>query len=89
MLLSTMAEKELIQMEDGVRYGLLADTEMLFDPKSGRIFGFELKRRAGWLQGGRKSAGEAEYIPWEEIVLIGDDRILFRRTRPIHEGLFE
>lgn len=88
MLLSTMAEKELIQMEEGVRYGLLADTEMLFDPKSGRIYGFELRRRGGWLQGGRKTS-EAEYIPWEEIVLIGDDRILFRRTKPLHEGMFD
>ena len=28
MLLSELAQKELIQVEDGIRYGLLADTDL-------------------------------------------------------------
>ena len=30
MLLSELAQKELIQVEDGVRYGFLADTDLHF-----------------------------------------------------------
>lgn len=42
MLLSELAEKELIEMENGVRYGYLSETECIFDPKTGKILGFEL-----------------------------------------------
>ena len=41
MLLSELAEKELIEMENGVRYGYLSETECIFDPKTGKIIGFE------------------------------------------------
>ena len=40
MLLSELAEKELIEMENGVRYGYLSETECIFDPKTGKILGF-------------------------------------------------
>lgn len=42
MLLSELAEKELIQVKDGARYGKLADTELLFNPENGKIEGFEV-----------------------------------------------
>ena len=37
MLLSELAEKELIEMENGVRYGFLAETECIFDAKTGKL----------------------------------------------------
>lgn len=58
MLLSELAEKELIEMNNGVRYGFLAETECIFDAKTGKIIGFEMpaqmvkipfqKRKAEW-----------------------------------------
>ncbi|MEO4053469.1 YlmC/YmxH family sporulation protein [Solibacillus sp. CAU 1738] len=78
MLLSELAEKELIEMQNGVRYGYLADTECLFEPTTGKIFGFELTPQTRLTFQKRKAA--ATFIPWEEIVLIGEDRVLFNKT---------
>ena len=80
MLLSELAEKELIEMENGVRYGYLAETECLFDPKTGRIFGFELAEQSVKKPFQKKKSNTPLFIPWEEIHLIGEDRILFRKT---------
>lgn len=79
MLLSELAEKELIEMENGVRYGYLADSECLFDPKSGKIYGFELSE-VSKMPFQKKKSSSPVFIPWEEIHLIGEDRILFRKT---------
>lgn len=85
MLLSELAQKELIQVDDGVRYGLLADTDLLFDGKTGAIIGFEIRKQSGRFSFKNRTEQTEEYIPWEEIVLIGEHRILFRKTASIHE----
>lgn len=54
MLLSELAEKELIEMENGVRYGYLSETECLFDPKTGKIYGFELDNQSSKMPFQRK-----------------------------------
>lgn len=86
MLLSELAEKELIQVKEGIRYGLLADTDLLFDSKTGTLIGLELKKRTGLL--GLKSEAADEFIPWEEIILIGEHRILFGKTKRLNEVSF-
>ncbi len=42
MLLSEMVDKELIQVEGGVHFGILAHTECLLDVQTGKIHGFEI-----------------------------------------------
>ncbi len=78
MLLSELAEKELIEIQNGVRYGFLADTECLFEPTTGKIIGFELMPQTKLSFQKRKTP--PAFIPWEEIVLIGEDRVLFNKT---------
>lgn len=86
MLLSDLVEKELIQMESGIRYGILEDTECLFDPKTGKIYGFEVLRYGSMrLPFQKKQTKSNEFIAWEEIVLIGEDRILFNKTSEVKE----
>lgn len=81
MLLSELAEKELIEMQNGVRYGYLSETECFFDPKTGKILGFELFEQTSKMPFQKKKPSAAPlFIPWEEIHLIGEDRILFHRT---------
>ena len=80
MLLSELAQKELIQVEEGIRYGFLADTDLLFDRRSGEIIGFEIRDRAGRIPFLQKKETSRHYIPWSEIVLIGEHRILFGKT---------
>ena len=79
MLLSHLAEKERIEVNDGVRYGFLANTECVLDLQTGKIKGFEI-------QPNRIKSLVSKYdkqpftILWENIVLIGEDRVLFRKT---------
>ncbi len=47
MLLSELAQKEFIQVDDGIRYGLLADTDLIFNGKTGEIIGLEVKKKFG------------------------------------------
>lgn len=87
MLLSEMAIKELIQIEDGKRFGLLADTELLFEPTSGKIIGFLILKEHGGRPFKSKSSNQNIYIAWEDIVLIGEHRILFTKTSHLHSEL--
>ncbi|WP_203246271.1 YlmC/YmxH family sporulation protein [Sporosarcina beigongshangi] len=80
MLLSELAQKELIQVEDGVRYGFLADTDLIFNGKTGDIIGFEIKKKLGRFSLKNRQDQSDEFIPWSEIVLIGEHRILFGKT---------
>lgn len=85
VLLSELAQKELIQVEDGVRYGFLGDTDLVFDKKTGNIIGFEIRKKLGKLSFRQRSSNDIEFIPWSEIMLIGEHRILFGKTVPIDE----
>lgn len=85
MLLSELAQKELIQVDEGIRYGLLADTDLVFNGKTGDIIGLEVRRRYGRFSLKSRPEEIEEFIPWEEIVLIGEHRILFRKTGSINE----
>ena len=85
MLLSELVEKELIQMESGIRYGILEHTDCLFDPKTGKIYGFEILKGSVRLPFQKKQDKDNEFIPWEEIALIGEDRILFHKTTTVKE----
>lgn len=80
MLLSELAQKELIQVEDGVRYGFLADTDLVFDGQTGEIIGFEVRKKLGRFSFKKQQEQPDEFIPWSEIVLIGEHRILFGKT---------
>ena len=75
MRLSELAQKECIEMENGVRFGYLSESECLFHPKTGKIQGFQLMQPSGAFM----KKQESVFIPWEEIVLIGEDRILFQK----------
>ncbi len=89
MLLSELAQKELIQVEDGIRYGFLADTDLIFSSKTGDIIGFEVSKKSGRFSfKGRKEQVD-EFIPWHEIVLIGEHRILFGKTHSMEEVDFD
>lgn len=85
MLLSELAQKELIQVEDGIRYGLLADTDLIFNGKTGEILGFEIKKKFGRFSFKTRPEQSEEFIPWSEIVLIGEHRILFTKAGSMNE----
>ena len=78
MLLSEMAERELIGVKNGEKFGFLAETECVFDEKTGKIIGFELIEPFRFF----KSKEEIKrFIRWEDIHIVGENRILFSETK--------
>lgn len=76
MLLSEIGDKEIIDLTKGSRHGSLGDAEILFDEKSGTIKAllvpdFIEKRHFGGYK-------EELQLPWESIIKIGEDLIIFR-----------
>ncbi|MFQ9893902.1 MAG: YlmC/YmxH family sporulation protein [Emergencia sp.] len=76
MLLSEIGDKEIIDLTKGSRHGAFWDAEMLFDESTGKIKSLLVPN----LQGkGRLSAFHDQMqLPWESIVKIGEDIIIFR-----------
>ncbi len=85
LLLSELAQKELIQVKEGIRYGLLGDTDLIFNGKTGEIIGLEIKKKSSLFGFKNRSEQTEEFIPWEEVVLVGEHRILFGKTGRIDE----
>lgn len=76
MLLSEIGDKEIIDLTKGSRHGSLGDAEIIFDEQTGAIKSlmvpnFVEKSRFGGYK-------EELQLPWECIVKIGEDLIVFR-----------
>ena len=80
MLLSELAEKEIIEVKNGIRYGFLANTECIFDEATGKVQGFEIQSSALKSIFKNKQSQSQTFIRWQDILLIGEDRILFTET---------
>ena len=76
MRLSQLATKQLIDAKEGKKYGVLEHFECVIDPKSGKVVGFQLKD----MQTIFKKNRDRYFIAWEDISLVGKDRILFHST---------
>lgn len=74
MRLSDIGDKELINLSDGGRYGQLADSELLFDPATGRIRALLIPQYQGRFS--LFDRGDFMQIPWESIRNIGEDIII-------------
>lgn len=80
MRLSEIGEKEIVNLNDGERFGRLADAELLIDEKYGKIKALQVRdfRTSGkWFS----SLGSNQIeIPWTLIKKIGTDIIIFEST---------
>jgi YlmC/YmxH family sporulation protein len=72
MLLSDIGEKEIINIHDGSKLGIVADTDMVIDGE-GKIRALLLAPRFRMFKG--KGHNELK-IPWGSVTKVGDD-ILF------------
>ena len=68
MRLSELHSREIINLYDGARVGLIGETEILFDPETGEIQELLLPARGGLWQRRRSLA-----IPWESVRRIGPE----------------
>lgn len=74
MRLSDLAGKEVINLGDGSRLGLIDECELTFDEHSGRIHSLVLPNRGGFMS--FFSDKKYSNIPWQAIRRIGDEVII-------------
>ncbi|WP_026895087.1 YlmC/YmxH family sporulation protein [Clostridiisalibacter paucivorans] len=74
MKLSKLGGKEIVNLNDGGRLGIIADSDLLIDEKNGKILALLLP----YTSSAFKFFGERDLIeiPWETIRKIGDDMII-------------
>lgn len=74
MLYSELGYKEIVNLNNGERLGILADADIQIDKSTGRIISFLVPERRFQL----KLFGEEVFleIPWESIKKIGHDMII-------------
>nr|WP_092067767.1 YlmC/YmxH family sporulation protein [Dendrosporobacter quercicolus]NSL46764.1 YlmC/YmxH family sporulation protein [Dendrosporobacter quercicolus DSM 1736]SDL63187.1 sporulation protein, YlmC/YmxH family [Dendrosporobacter quercicolus] len=74
MRLSELTGKEVINIGDGGRLGIIDDCDLSFDAKSGRINSLMLPNRSGFFN--LFSDHKTSAIPWPAIKRIGDEVII-------------
>ena len=77
MRLSEIGNKEIVDVSTGTGHGRLWDADMVFDRKTGKIKAVLVPsiQSTGFFKKGYNDMYE---LPWESIVIIGDDMIIFR-----------
>ncbi len=74
MRMAELAGKEIINVYDGARLGVVGETDMVVDSGNGRIKAVMIPRRAGLIN----FWADRQYmiIPWESIKKIGREIII-------------
>ena len=75
MRLSQLSGKELIDIEKGRKLGVLGQTDLLFDEKTGLLKELIIPK-SSWM--GLKRKEQEITIPWERIETIGRDMIILQ-----------
>ena len=72
MRLSEFGNKEIVNIVDGKRWGLIEDSDLIIDEETGEIHSIIVYEPAGFFR------GRTNYIeiPWNAIRRIGDDMII-------------
>lgn len=85
MRLSDLTGKEVINLGDGARLGVIDECELTFEARTGRIQTLVLPGRGGLLN--IFGDNRASTIPWRSIKRIGDDVIIVDLNNAF-EGLY-
>ncbi|WP_067838463.1 YlmC/YmxH family sporulation protein [Amphibacillus sediminis] len=72
-----LSSKEIVNLQDGSRLGLLGQTDIELDPKTGQINAFIIP---SYRMFGMKRDQGATKINWQQIKKIGQDTIIVNRT---------
>ncbi|QUH26335.1 YlmC/YmxH family sporulation protein [Serpentinicella alkaliphila] len=74
MLFSTIGGKEIVNLCDGSRLGIIAESDLLIDERTGRIISLLIPDKKGILS--FFSNDSSLEIPWEAVKKIGNDMII-------------
>jgi len=74
MKLSDLGGKEIVNLNDGGRLGIIADSDLVIDEKTGKIMALLVPDRRGQF---RIFSDKSEVeIPWSAIRKIGNDMVI-------------
>lgn len=74
MRLSTIGGKEIVNLHDGSRLGLISESDLIINKKTGRIHSLLIPENRGFFN--LFSNNSLTEIPWEAIKKIGNDMII-------------
>lgn len=77
MRFSDLAGKEIIDVLNGERLGMVAQADLLIDPSSGALEAMLLPVRSSWF----KKADLVIEIPWQHIRKIGPEMVIVEAKR--------
>lgn len=89
MRLSELGGKEIVNLNDGGRLGIIADSDLIIDDKSGKILALLVPDRRNQLRIFSTNDRNGIEIPWSAIRKIGNDMIIIEldeenRTRRMY-----
>lgn len=73
-----LSNKEIVDVQSGTRLGILGQTDIELNEKTGEIVAFIIPNYS-WF--GMKKENVALKIHWEDIEKIGEDMIMIRQNR--------
>jgi len=76
MRLSDLGGKEIVNLNDGGRLGVIADTDLVIDEKSGKILALLVPDRRSQIKIFGFNERSGVEIPWSAIRKIGNDMII-------------
>lgn len=74
MLLSELGGKEIVNLNNGERLGIIADSDILVEEKTGKILSLIIPERKFQLK--LFGSNQDMEIPWDSIRKIGQDMII-------------
>ncbi|MDR1701432.1 MAG: YlmC/YmxH family sporulation protein [Sporomusaceae bacterium] len=74
MRISDFSGKEIIDISDGARLGVIEECELVLDEKTGKISGIILPKRKHFFD--FRTSAQHILIPWQTIKRIGDDIVI-------------
>ncbi len=82
MRLSQMAGKEIVNITDGSRLGVVGQSDMTIDPDSGEIYSITMPRRPNMLN--VWTGSQELVVPWEAVKKVGTEVIVVEldQTQP-------
>ncbi|GGC90034.1 hypothetical protein GCM10007216_20980 [Thalassobacillus devorans] len=75
MRFKSLSGKEIVDVSSGTKLGILGQTDLEIDEKTGEIKSFVIPEYK-WF--GVKSGHEGHRITWNEIIRVGEDMILIQ-----------
>jgi YlmC/YmxH family sporulation protein len=85
MRLSDLCGKEVINLSDGARLGIIGECELMFDERTGKISSIMVPNKGGLFS--FFSEGRFMSVPWHTLKRIGDEVVIVALNNAMDRGV--